>query len=76
MKNPRTRIPKKFWHGSQKTPGARTVGALIKILEELPPRMLINGRDAEIDVPALYVSVANIDDDDTRSVIIETEDLF
>lgn len=38
--------------------------------------MLINGRDAEIDVPALYVSVANIDDDDTRSVIIETEDLF
>lgn len=75
MKDPRTRIPKKFWHNSQKTPSARTVGGLIKILEQLPPRMLINGRDAEIDVPALFVSVSNIDDDETRSVNIDTDDL-
>ena len=50
--------PRKFYHESEKTPSAKTVGELIEILKELPKDALLE--DAPLEDGGYEVVVYNI----------------
>lgn len=71
MENIETKIPRKFWHESEATPEAYTVGELIAALRELPNRLPIESALGEgcqvrvfnlgVDVGTLHVQIEAIE---------------
>lgn len=69
MTNYREIVPKKFWHDSEPTPVAFTVGSLIEVLKELPPELTITTGFNDGTMVCLY----NIDRDNMHIELVELE---
>jgi len=67
--NYRDTVPKKFWHDSESTPVAFTVGGLIDVLKELPPELEVTTGFCDGAMVVLY----NIDKDGMHVEIVEVE---